>query len=260
MNNNNLIAEQLENNLPEIIKNIAKQYKIESYIQNPDFKEPRLSKWHQFGLITHSKNVRKIFLTELPIILQKLNLTQKINQQLNKKIDNLTKYQLLEISIPLHDLGKITGLKDTQTDRNHELASSSLIEQPYLNQLLSNNLTSNQINYIKKCIKHHGTLGREIRDILVPQNKFNLDYLNTEEFKQLCNKVAERHKDIKLELGIYFLCDTLGKTNIKIQTNTEQEIGQILQQKNLPIELKHAIMQQPLTQKLSEIYLKTLKL
>ena len=54
----NNIAELLEENLDSIIHNIGKEYGVSEYADNLSFFDNRLRKWHQYGLLMHSKMVR----------------------------------------------------------------------------------------------------------------------------------------------------------------------------------------------------------
>ncbi len=258
------IPDILDKNLTILIKRIAEQYNIQPFINNPDFLEPRVIKWHQFGLLTHTRKLREIFLNEMNLILEKWEILELINKILSEKIDNIEKRKLFEISIILHDLGKIICHNNTKTNRKHELASKNLIYENFLNQLLNSfGLTKNQIDYIARCVETHYVLGEQIRDILKENNNLRLDYLSKENIIDLCDKIIEDYKDVKTELGIFFICDNLAKTDIRIKADTdleikeqELEIMKILEQRRLPLELKFIIMQLPVNLKIAEIYLK----
>ncbi|VVB78755.1 Uncharacterised protein [uncultured archaeon] len=248
------IAELLENRLDFIVSNIAKEYGIESYSTNPDFLEKRLYPWHEFGLITHTKKVRSVFLNELDSILKDWDYTN-INQVLNKKIDGIKKKDLIEISIPLHDLGKIIVFGSNEKDRGHEKLSVYLINQNPLKEMLySFGLTDNQIKYISRCVETHDVIGKEIRDELKHAGKLNSVDINNNDSRDLCRLVSNRYSDVKHEIGVYFLCDSLGKTDVITNSQNEEEISKILERKGLREELKSAVMQLPTNMKLAEVY------
>jgi len=260
------IPEILENELSEIIKKIAKDYNIQPFIKNPDFLEKRLEKWHQFGLLSHTKKVREVFLNELNNCLKNWNLYERIQDNLTKEIKGIKKKVLLESSIPLHDLGKIIVCGDHSKNRKHEVASRNLIYEDFLNnKLKSLNLSPTNIDYIACCVENHYILGKQIRDILKETKKFSLESLSQEKVNQQCKALAEEYSDIKTEIGIFYLCDSLGKTNIRIKANNDNEIIQqeqkiikTLKKRNLPENLKYAVMQLPVNLKLAEIYLRLL--
>ena len=259
----NEIPEVLEDQLPEIVKKIAEDNNVLPYIENPDFLEPRLYPWHQFGLLTHTKQVRKIFLREIDEKLKKWGLSAKIEEKLSEKIEKIEKKKLLEISIPLHDLGKILVYGSTELDREHELVSANLLSQDFLRTKLQNfGLSEAHINYIAKCIETHNILGKQLRNILKHAGNLRLDYVSESNIKPLCVELSKKYKDIKIEIGIFFFCDLLGKTSIRLDCKTdlelqnkEQEIEQTLKEKHLQPELKKAVMQLPVNLKLIKTYL-----
>ena len=266
MKNIEEIPEILEKELPETIKKIAQNYSISTYINNPHFLDERLSSWHQFGLLTHSKKVRKVFLNELGGILKKKGLYEKIHDKLNQKVDNIKRKTLFEASIPLHDLGKILAYGDKRTNRSHESLSKYLISQDPLKKRLEDlDLSEEHINYLGRCIETHYVLGSRGRDKLNPAGNFKLDYISKENIGSFCESLSKEYSDIKTELGIFFLCDSLGKTDIRINaktdlniTNQQKNIEQIIKERNLNPNLKKAVMQLPVNVKLAEIYLRSL--
>ena len=258
------ISQELENQLPEMIKEIATKYSVQQYIQNPDFLEERLSSWHQFGLITHTKMVRDIYVNKLEDLIKKWGLDKLIKEQLNKEIDNIKKELLLNISIIFHDLGKIICLEDNRINREHEVASVKLLEESFLNRRLERyTLSKNQIDYIKRVIGTHDVLGKELRDKLKEEGLLNIKFLENSEVSKICKEISSKYSDVKLEVGIFFLCDLLGKTEFwdyfqEDSITPNRKIDCILTEKNLPPQLKKAINQLPLNIKLAEIYLKNI--
>lgn len=260
------IPQILDNELPEIIREIAKQYCIKEYIENPDFLEKRLVKWHQFGLVSHSKRVRKIFLNDLKYFILEKNLYEKIHNNLTEKVNGIAKKTLLEISIPLHDLGKIIVLRDKGLNREHEFHSEKLLYENFLkSKLKSLGLSDQHFRYISKYVKNHDIVGKKIRDKLKSEGNLNLESLSTKEVFEKCRKVASEYSDIKTELGIYYFCDSFGKTDILIDADTNEEIfrqekniERTLEKRNLSNHLKYAVMQLPVNIKLAEIYLKSI--
>jgi len=146
--------------------------------------------------------------------------------------------------------------------------SKQLLQQDFLKTKLKNfGLTEEHLDYLAICIETHDVLGKQLRDVLKHSDRLSLDYISTnpQEMQEMCKKISEKYSDIKIEIGVFFLCDLLGKTNIRIQANTDAEINQqqekivqTLKQQNLASELKKAILQLPLTLKLAEIYLNTI--
>lgn len=244
----------LESKLGDIITRIGREYCIGAFVNNPDFLEERLIKWHQFGLLSHTKRVRNIFLNELKDYLDLWRL-DNIRKYLKTKIDGCERRILLEISILLHDLGKIALTGDNRVHRNHEKESESIILK--LGELKE--LSEKQLGYIIKCVNSHDIIGKEVRDYLISKNKFNFEFLNSNKMKNILGPIIKKNSDVKVEMGIFYLCDSLGKTDIIVNVDTnEEKVIEILKKKKLPLELKNGVMQLPLNVKLAEIYLKNI--
>lgn len=260
------IPQILEDELPEIIKEIARQYSIKEYIENSDFLETRLKKWHQFGLLSHSKRVRKVFLKEWEDFLKKQEYSSKIIKKLSKNVDGISKKDLLEISIPLHDLGKIMVLGNQSFNREHEIHSEKLLYKKFLyGKLKSFGLSDPHLEYISKYVRNHDVVGKDIRDELKKEERLNLESISKKEVVKKCKKVYLKYPEIKTELGIYYFCDSFGKTDILINAQTdkdiskqERDIEKILKEKNLPQNLKYAVMQLPINIKLAKTYLENI--
>jgi len=253
------VSNILEEELPSIIKNIAKRYGGSSYIKNQDFLEERLYSWHQFGLLTHTKKVREVFLNELKGFLEEWGIYNKFEKIMREKIQGIEKKTLFEISIPLHDLGKIICQGDKRTDRQHELASKELISKdPIKAKLREFGLLEDQIDYIKEVVENHDVVGKEIRDVLKHEGNLVLDYVSGENTIKICKKVAKKYANFKLEVGIFYLCDLLGKTEVRINSENEEKIETLLEEKSLRPELKKAVLQLPVNLKLAEIFLKNI--
>jgi hypothetical protein len=250
------LTKTLEKQLPDLIREIAKTYNIPEYYANPDFLQPRLKPWHQFGLLTHTQKVREAYLTELPQILRDWNIYDPIYSQLSKKIGDSKKQLLLDTSIFFHDFGKILVSQSNVTDRDHETHSAYLLDHFLKKRLTYLDLSKEQWAYLCRIVATHGVIGKEIRDVLKHKGKLNLDSLSEEYACNLCKNISNEYPDVKFEIGIYFLCDSLGKTDIR--SDDETAIRSILSQKKLPPELKNAVLQLPLNLKLSENYLKNL--
>lgn len=252
------LAQLIEDNLPTLINRIATNNSSAPYIQNPDYLEDRLLKWHQFGIVTHSKMVRKAFLEESRDYLKAWGVYDKILNHLSIPISSIEKKLLFEISIPLHDLGKVIVSNSKEKNRSHEVYSANLLHEHFSDYLKGLGLLDPHLNYISECIKTHAVLGKEVRDKLNDDNLFNLDLKNNcvLPFQDLANK----YKNVQLELGLFFLCDCLGKTDIRVPKDTsDQEIYNLLKSRNIDNNLIGAIKQLPINLLLSESYLKSLR-
>jgi hypothetical protein len=261
-----LIPEILETKLPDIIKQVAKENNIPQYISDCDFFDARLKKWHQFGILSHSKKVRESFIQEVPNLLRKWEIYQDVSDYFSKKIEDLEKKLLFESSIPLHDLGKIIVYGSSKENRDHENYSKYLLHSYNIEKELTNlGLSENQIGYIGRCIETHGILGKKARDIIKEKNSLNLEFISSQDVANLCRNLSKEYEDVKIEIGIFYLCDSLGKTDIRINAENDldildqdKKILNILEERNLPLDLINAAMQLPINVRLVEVYLKQL--
>lgn len=256
------LPEKLEKGLSHLIRDIAKEHNISKYVQDQDFLEKRLHSWHQFGLLTHTKKVREVFLNELDSLLQDWKVYGSVKKELNRKVHGVKKSKLLEISMPLHDLGKILCYGDSRTNREHEKLSGFLMETSRISDLLDQSgLSSIHRSYIREYVETHDLIGKRIRDELKHEGKLRLDFLSNNEVKEKCRRLGDEQENIKFELGVYFLCDLLGKTDIRIEANNDAElvskenwIEKTLSDRNLYPELKKAVLQLPVNIGLAKEY------
>lgn len=245
----NEISAKLNEQLPEIIKKIAKDVGVKEYVDNPDFFDERMKKWHQYGLLTHTRKVMEVFLEELDEILRQWNMYTQVEKRLSERIGWINKKTLFEISILFHDLGKVVCLHDTAKNRQHEAASAKLLDNHFLQgKLMATGLEEEHLNYIRRCVEMHDAVGKRVRDILKDRGKLTPSYLREDMTKELCVNLIREHSDVKLEMGIFFICDSLGKFGRSIQAETLVDYG-------LSKDLKFGIMQQPINFILGQIYL-----
>lgn len=253
------IAQMLDMELPKIIIQIARENNISEYVKNPDFKDIRLNEWHQYGLLTHTRKVRQAFLFELNPLLINWGLYPAIERYLSKDINGIDKKELFEASIIIHDLGKIVCLHERGENIKHEVASAELVDEEFLKDKLTKyGLNRKQLDYLKTCVKTHDVFGRQIRNELKESGKLNLEYLAEKEVRKICQNLALKYSDVGLEIGLFFICDSLGKLNGKLYSENEREIIKQLKKNGLPLDLKSGILQHPINMELSRVYLNEL--
>ncbi|MAG02092.1 hypothetical protein CMI42_02040 [Candidatus Pacearchaeota archaeon] len=257
------IAQTLEDDLDDIVREIAKDKNVGIFVDNPDLLEDRLKKWHQFGLVTHTKKVRGAFNREIKEFLVKWSVFEEIERELSEEIDGVRKKILLEISVSLHDLGKIVCYGSTAKNRGHEFESTVLLKEDYLkNKLIGYGLSVKQIEYVTRCVETHFSLGQEMRDALKDNGLLNMEYLSDYKSKEgidkLCERIGEKYADVKIEIGVFFLADCLGKTDVRSALNNldRESIEGEIKDRGLPEELINAAMQLPLSVMLAERYLR----
>ena len=248
----------LEENASRFIKDTPEN---QSFIALPDAPIEHKPKWHQFGIITHTRRFADHFESTMQRYLKEWGIDQKINAYLDEKIDGISKKKLLRLSIPFHDIGKLAGrfFKEEKGELStcftgHEALSEALIrENPEIQQFFhSQGLTDSQIDYIARCAGLHYELGK-IRDI---QRKtgggFTIAFAQSQQCKDYCLACMEEHPDFKVEIGVLYLCDNLAKTDIILNVSTDEEIeaksddvARMVAELNLHPNLSSAIKQLP---------------
>ncbi len=251
----------LEENASRFIKNTPEN---QSFIAHPDDSIEHKPEWHQFGIITHTRRFADHFESTMQQYLREWGIDQKINAYLDKKIDGISKKDLLLLSIPFHDLGKLAGrfFKEEKGKLStcfigHEALSEALIrEVPEIQQFFhSQGLTDSQIDYIARCAGLHYELGK-IRDNIYWEEGcgFTIAFAQSQQCKDYCLACIEEHPDFKVEMGVLYLCDNLAKTDIILDVSTDEEIeaksddvARMVADLNLHPNLSSAIKQIPIS-------------
>jgi hypothetical protein len=216
--------------------------------------EPR---WHEFGIVTHTEKVIDVALTKWHRIdNDSCDLAWAIDDLKSRTIDGMPLFELLVISLALHDIGKFQPLiksgKADNTDRishvGHEARGGDLIRAARSTQppeelsalatiFESFAITDCQLDYIERCVRLHFEFGKVRHH--ASQTDYSVAYTRTPAFKQVCLNIATEHKglfresDMSIEKGVLFLMDSAGKTNFTVQNegnesawaNHVQEIG-----------------------------------
>lgn len=271
------ISYELLESLPEIAKSIIKDRpENKKFKENPDDSREHERKYHQYGIITHTKELIDFFETESPKAFEKWGIKDKIEEKLSEKIDGKEKSELLEISMALHDVGKFerdfsenmkTGKMDFPDYRGHESKSEMLIrENDNIQKLLHETygLTDEQIDYVAKAAGLHYKLG-EIRNCVKKKGgKYDLAFAKSEECQKLCDKIAEEFPEFKNEIGIMFFCDNMAKNDLVMGAEDDREIEKLtgdikedLESEKLYPKLIGGVKQIPVNLAIAEKYLKS---
>ena len=261
----NLLINSLQERLTEIARDIINENLDLSIKENrrfflyPDSVELLDRRWHQWGIITHTGMVKKSFEKEIPLYLEKWGFLEKVNRIFDEKIDGTGKKDLLLIAIILHDTGKfkintIRTKKDRSrffSFRGHEKGSGDIIRGEKLYSLLRNeyNLTSKQIEYIAKSAELHFELGILRERAKSCKNGYSPEFLQTSLFKKKAEKIIRNSPLFKWEIGVVFLADTLGKTDMRICDHRDKEeirkLKRKIKERNLDGNLIKSILQIP---------------
>lgn len=269
------IVEELEGNLKkygrEIIRNnlrLPKQYK-KSFLLNIDHVNEHDPRWHQWGIISHSIMVRKAFDTEVWKYLRKWGIINEIEEYLEEDIDGMGKNRLFRMSLPLHDIGKFNkGLKQEEGRvrpdfSNHWVFSEKIINsESFRKELKTYELTDKQIDYIAKCTGYHYELNYPRKEAERRGIGYSMKFLKSDLGKETIQECYKNSDDMKIEAGLIFLADSLGKTDLRISAINDEEIEEKLpilkkkiENRDLNPSLIHIVKQGPLNRRVSKDYL-----
>jgi len=238
--------------IPETTENI-------DFRRNPDSIQENNPLWHQYGIITHSLHVLKAYHQELPSILRAESLQESIRQHFRGTIEGTEKAKLFEIAVVLHDLGKFMRTIDWQEGKaisnhnNHEAKSEEIIRTNGTVQqaLKEQSLTKAQIDYISRCAGLHYKLA-DLREYAKGRSGFNFAFLESPECCKGFQDIFARFPDYAIEIGVFFIVDTLGKCELRTNASNEEELAQEkprivaeTKSKGLPAELATATIQFP---------------
>lgn len=258
----NLSADVLINMLHDIARHIiVDSPENKNFLLNPDDTKEHVINWHQFGIITHTRHVLQAFQIDTPKLISSWEIENKIMKKLMGKIDGKLKLELIEIGIVLHDIGKFARNFKEENGKlehnfhGHEAMSEHLIrEDKFIYKLLNSDLgyTTSQIEYIGRIAGLHFELGKSRDAAKKASHGYSIAFSKSNDCIKSCVDIASNYPEFKEEIGILFLCDSLGKTDIRINAETDEEIdlqeifiNQVLEERKLNSALISAIKQLP---------------
>ncbi len=230
-------------------------------------------RWHQWGIITHTKMFLKYWNSELDDYSKKLLIKDKVDEYLNEKIDGESKKDLLEFSIYFHDIGKFVARKIIYESndeisfsfKGHEQASYEVLKSKEMVEWLKSefNLTENQIEYVAQCCRLHYELGKT-RDLTKELDTgYSFEYLKSKYIIEHNMGIMNANTEYQLEIGLLFLIDSLAKTEYHIEAESIEDverqadsIEKIVANNNWHPNKVLLIKQLPINIKTAEAYLK----
>ena len=258
----------LEENASHFIKDIPEN---QSFIAHPDDPAEHKPKWHQFGIITHTRKFADQYERVLHHYIKEWGVEKVVNDYLNTTIDGISKKDLLRMSIPFHDVGKFAGRffemengKSSAHFNGHEALSETLIRENENIQhfFISHGLSDLQIDYIARCAGLHYELGKIKKTLKNKGVDFTIAFTKSQDCKDYCLASMEEHPDFKVEMGVLFLCDSLAKTDIILDACSDEEIAtqsekvaKMVAEQGLHPKLADAIKQVPVNIGFARIYL-----
>lgn len=267
------IIEEVNTNLEDIARSVVskevdkerdsliQQYKQQFFaeLNSPEQHQPN---WHQWGIITHTRNFMKMYDNEVKQYLKAWNRIEAIEEHLSKQIDGISKSKLIYLGILLHDIGKFQknyskklNWRVIYTFNKHEVYSQEIIQNdlyPLLHDYYR--LTDKQIEYIAMCARYHFELGF-IREIgKKSKYGYSTAFAKSQEFKDTVLDALSSFEEYKIEVGVLFLADSYAKTDVTFEERTDNEILEDLKSQDLNPKLIHAVKQKSVNLEVVKCY------
>lgn len=243
--------------------------------ENPDDPGQHEYNWHQWGVITHTEKFSEYFNTESKEMIRGWGLEEFVEKYLSEKIGDMTKKDLLEISIPLHDIGKfaVRTVKynpDGSPDfsfKTHEKASGRIIREPeFIEKLKAFGLSDDQIEVIAHYAEKHFELGILRNAAKKSETGFTMKFVDSEAFDQAIGEVINSNPDIPVEIGLMYLSDSLVKASFRVEASTDEEIANKKEEVKKQIaeaglypKLVNCVLQMPINISVAKKYLEECK-
>lgn len=268
----NKAIKEISDNLEDIAKSIvAKEISVEKdnliklykqqFFMEIDCNKQHKYNWHQWGILTHSRNCVKMYDNEVKEYLKKWKYLNIVEELLDKEIDGIPKSKLIYLGILLHDLGKFKKKYIVEANQKvkwsfskHEVFSEEIILNDLYSLLYEHyKLSENQIKYISVCARHHGL----IRQIIKKSNlNYSTQFIQSEEFKTLLLNELSSLMQYKVEIGLLFFADLCAKTDVQFLYRNDNEILNDLEIKQLNPKLLNAVRQKKQSIELVKHYFK----
>ncbi len=273
------IISSIEINFQEMAKNIIldtvdiSNERNKKFLDNPDDPNEHKPNWHQWGIITHTEKVKEFYQKEVPKYLELWGIKEKIASSMSERIGGKSKNELFEIAIMFHDLGKFISREvkienDIAVDFNfhgHEKASGEIIRGPQFSSKLKEEygLSERQIEYIARCAELHYTLGKMRKQAKKSDIGYTVAFAQSVFFRREVVEIIDDYKEYALEIGLFFLADSLGKTDIRINASANKDsksqyeaVRQTILRGKLNPKLIEAVKEVPISIAVAENYLK----
>lgn len=273
--------ESFREQLPEIGRQLIKE-KLDlteeanrRFFENPDDPAEHKPGYHEWGIITHSEMVREAYRNEVPRYLEAWGFGDLIDAKMAEAVDELRKSDLMEAVALLHDVGKFTARTvSAKADGSkkvnfigHEDHSGDIIRSEEFSQKLRDalRLTDDQIEYVARCAELHFELGKVREELKKLPEGYTIRSIRSPEFRSLVRGIMDENKGYEVEIGLFFLIDSLGKVGIRLEAKTDEErekkepeIREMMEKAGTDPGLLKGIMQLPVNIAAVREYLKIL--
>ncbi len=253
----------------------------EDYQRNdqPDGVSHNYPTFHEFGNFTHPDQVLNRW-RELRQGIGELckHLEPQIVEQIQKhfatEIDGLDKGNLFEIAIIFHDIAKNISpmypddpkwpISLRKHEHHEDIGADFLRTYKPVRELLMGqyNLTEPQIDYIADCVGNHFVLDQARRERIEQKLPYDFTFTQSQECQDICGELIEQHTNMAVEIGVFFLVDSAGKTTEYHVDETEQsyqeylaQLRQRVLQGEVEFRLERALSQQTLNFQVGKAYM-----
>lgn len=213
------IVDTLDAELPEIASRVIRRFldiddpATHDFLRYPDGREQHQTRWHQWGIITHTRVFLHHFDADIPGYLQEWGVWGAASTVLDGTIDEASRWDLLRVGILLHDIGKFGARFRGRTRfhfTGHEDLSGRIIREEL--RLVEYGLTPAQAEYVATVAEDHFVLG-QIRRNVRELGDYDESFARSPAFWSVADRVRRDHPDDFVEVGILFLGDSLAKAD-----------------------------------------------
>ncbi|HZU11636.1 MAG TPA: HD domain-containing protein [Chloroflexota bacterium] len=210
-------ADGIDQDLPELARAVIRQYldaqseDTQSFLARPDARNQHQTRWHQWGIITHTRVFLRHLDEDIPRFLTRWGLWEIADTFLSRPIDGAARWDLLRIGVLLHDIGKFaarTRGRERYHFTGHERLSGQIIRENL--DLSRYGLTPDQMEYVARTAEDHFVLGL-IRKRARDQGTYDLNFVSGPRFPAVALDIKRTHPEDFVEIGILFLGDSLAK-------------------------------------------------
>lgn len=249
-----------------------------SFAEKPDDPKEHDTRWHEWGIVSHSRDFVRCLAEELPRFFGEWGFSEDLKAKMAETVGTRTRGELLTISAPIHDLGKFTArwlnvkrnekgeivIAQQQFD-DHERESGENIRRPEFVAYLRGTfgLSDVEIEHVARLAEKHFELGLVRKAAIHSGQGFNFSFVRSPEFTAACDRIIAENPEIAPEIGFMFLADSLAKTSVRskeVKSDQEMEdnlpeIEEELKRRGLPRELAGQVKQQSLNIEVARMYL-----
>jgi hypothetical protein len=213
------IVDAVEAQLPVLARDVIRTHldtaetNNSKFLDYPDQRDQHQTQWHQWGILTHTRVFLRLYENEVPERLKIWGLWEPTRAWLAQTVDDVARWDLLKISILLHDIGKF-GSRTVGSGgfhfAGHEKLSGEIIRtELHLDRL---GLTPDQVAYVALTAEDHFVLAlarKKARQL----GNFTLDFPQSKEFREIARTTQISHPEDFVEVGVLFLGDSMAKAD-----------------------------------------------